>query len=868
MASQATTAIEHARLYREATRRLAEAKVLQEVMVVAASTLNFEQALKSTIEALHRLLGIERLGFFLPESPGYLVAHPSYIGFEPNNGQLRVPAARSAVGWVSKTGQPLLIEDVTTAAHYYELAPDTKSELCVPVRLGGQVLAVLNAESPRRNAFDQEDLRLFNAIAAELAVALENAQLFEKEHQLARQQQALLDIFTDLTAELESAALFQRIIERAIEVIPNAEAGSLIIPRGDHFGFAAVVGFDLEQLEDIPFTINDFTIPGAPPRQSGTPFQKVDRLTQEELIHFNRTHHPERYEALVKAGRLTEIQSSLRAILVVGDKLLGSISVDSLTKIDAFTEEDEQILLLFANQAAIAIHNARLFEEIRAAEANYRDLFDNANDLIFTLDSAFKISSANKVLVKTSGYSQEELIGTHVTKFISDRQSRELLKLLKEQLRSTGVPSSFELAFRSKNGQEKLLEVTMRVKRRGRRPTELHFIARDITRRRELETQLQQIEKLSTIGKLVAGVAHELNNPLTSIVGYTNLLQESDLSSSHQKDLQVIARQAERARLIVRDLLTFARNITLETEPVDINDVVQNSLSLLKPQLQEHNIQVISRLNFGLPMITADPRRMEQVFVNLITNALQELVQQPQPGHIIIETDFSETAICISIADNGPGIPDHHLNRVFDPFFSTKQVGEGTGLGLSICFGIVTEHRGRIWVENQPSGGTIFFIELPLTNLSSPDQRDGAQRTEPISQTSLAAEQHHILVVDDEPSLLVLLSRVLEQKGHTVETAPNGQIALEKLANRQYDLIICDILMPDMFGTELYNRVTEYHPSLASRFIFITGNATDPETHAFLEQSGLIWLTKPFLPVDVETAVANALRNVAPTTQN
>jgi two-component system NtrC family sensor kinase len=383
-----------------------------------------------------------------------------------------------------------------------------------------------------------------------------------------------------------------------------------------------------------------------------------------------------------------------------------------------------------------------------------------------------------------------------------------------------------------------------------------------------LETQLQQIEKLSTIGKLVAGVAHELNNPLTSIVGYTNLLQESNLTSSQQKDLQVIARQAERARLIVRDLLTFARNITLETEPVDINDVVQNSLSLLKPQLQENNVQVISRLNFGLPTVIADPRRMEQVFVNLITNALQELVQHPKPGQIIIETDYTETAICISIADNGPGIPEQNLSRVFDPFFSTKQVGEGTGLGLSICFGIVTEHHGRIWVENQPSDGTIFFIELPLTNRSSPDQRDGSRSTQVIAETSPPGEQHHILVVDDEPSLLVLLSRVLEHRGHLVETAQNGKMALEKLADEQYDLIISDIIMPDMFGTELYDRISADHPHLASRFIFITGNATDPETHTFLEQSGLIWLTKPFLPADVETAVAKTLRNVAPTTES
>jgi len=171
-------------------------------------------------------------------------------------------------------------------------------------------------------------------------------------------------------------------------------------------------------------------------------------------------------------------------------------------------------------------------------------------------------------------------------------------------------------------------------------------------------------------------------------------------------------------------------------------------------------------------------------------------------------------------------------------------------------------------VENQPSGGTIFYIELPLTHPTSPHQRDGSQESEPVPAPSRSANQHQILVVDDEPSLLELLSRVLEQKGHVVETALNGQMALEKLANHQYDLIISDILMPDMFGTELYSKVTETYPDFASKFIFITGNATDPETHTFLEQSGLIWLTKPFLPADVDTAVAQALRNVTPTTDS
>jgi PAS domain S-box-containing protein len=616
MSAQAAVAIEHARLYDEITRRLAEAKVLQEVMVAAASTLDFNRVLSGTIEALHRTLGIERLGFFLPdESSGSIVSHPATIGFPFRNGSLHVPVEGSAVGWVVRSGKPLLIPNVKETRHYFELASDTLSEMCVPVLLNKKVAAVLNAESPRLHAFDQEDLRLFSAIAAELAIALENAQLFQKEHRLASQQQALLDIFKDLSSELKPEILFQRIIERATEVIPNADAGSLIVPKGDVFVYAAAVGFDIKKLQDYTFTRKDFL-----EHQSRS---QIERLSAEESAAIGHKNFPLSYEQVAEAGRFDEIKCTLRATLYAGDDVIGSINIDSLTKTDAFTDEDEQTLLLFANQAAIAIQNARLFEEIRAAEASYRDLFDNANDFIFTVDSDFRVSSANKVVLNSTGYRPDELIGTKVTKFIPPDQRPRMFKLLKRRLASARAPATFEIPVWGKNRRETILEVTIRVQRIGNRPINIHCIARDITQRRKLERQLRQTEKLSTIGKLVAGVAHELNNPLTSIIGYASLLQDYDPPKEQQEDLKVIFRQAQRARVIVRDLLTFARKIDLETEPVEINEVIQSSLSLMKPHLQSQNIQVTTSLDFGIPQTTADPHQLEQVFVNLMTNAVQ-----------------------------------------------------------------------------------------------------------------------------------------------------------------------------------------------------------------------------------------------------
>lgn len=856
MAAQAAVAIEHARLFNEATRRLSEARLLQEVMVAAASTLNFDQVLNRTIDALHQTLGVERLGFFLPnQTQAYpILTHPVTQETDLHN----IPIADSLVYWVCKNGQPLLVSETQDLPPDLEMSADTLSEICVPVLLDDQVVAVLNAQSPRPNAFDQEDLQLFIAIAAELAVALKNARLFEKEHRLVNQQQALLDIFAVLSAELEPEKLFQRMIERAVEVIPNAEAGSLIVPKAEGgFGYVAAVGFNLEQLQQITLTTSNFIDLSRVISQRGAQLL-VERLSQLDLTEFHNSHNSEIPPQLISFGRLYEIKSSLRATLVAGNSFLGALNVDNFTQADAFTEEDEKILLLFANQAAIAIQNARLFEEVKAAEAKYRDLFDNANDLIFTLDSNFKVSSANKVTLKTTGYSLPEIIGLPAISLIGSTQNVSLFVMIKQHLRRANVPSSFELSLKNKAGQEKLIEVTMRIKRNGRRATELHFIARDITLRRELERQLQQTEKLSSIGKLVAGVAHELNNPLTSIIGYSNLLEESVLSPQQKKDLQIISRQAERARVIVRDLLTFARNIHLKRELVDINEIINASIMLLKPQLQQHNVHVVKSLDFGLPHIVADPHRLEQVFVNLLINSIQALAKETRKKIIVLKSGFKNNAILVSLADNGPGIRDDIINQIFDPFFSTKQVGEGTGLGLSICFGIVSAHGGKIWAENIAEGGTEFFLELPV---SKPPTEPSAEQTVPSVALLLATNNKNIriLVVDDETYLLELMHRVLSGLYHTVHTTDNGRKALTKILTETFDIIICDILMPDLSGIELFHQATASQPQLADRFIFITGNVVDPDTRAFLENNNLKWLAKPFLPADITNAINQTL---------
>jgi two-component system NtrC family sensor kinase len=249
---------------------------------------------------------------------------------------------------------------------------------------------------------------------------------------------------------------------------------------------------------------------------------------------------------------------------------------------------------------------------------------------------------------------------------------------------------------------------------------------------------------------------------------------------------------------------------------------------------------------------------LEQVFVNLITNAVQALASISAPRKLTIKSREANDSILLTFADNGPGISDDIINRIFDPFFSTKQIGEGTGLGLSICYGIISEHKGRIWTENSSSDGAVFYISLPIVAPAKPVIKSDLEP----AKVAMAIPNNSplkILAVDDEPPLLNLLNRVLEKQGHQVDTAPNGGIAQQKINTQGYDLIICDVLMPDMLGPDLYKQAIEDWPDLVNRFIFITGNVVDADTRTFLEKSGLPWLPKPFLPTDRERAIVQAV---------
>jgi len=376
---------------------------------------------------------------------------------------------------------------------------------------------------------------------------------------------------------------------------------------------------------------------------------------------------------------------------------------------------------------------------------------------------------------------------------------------------------------------------------------------------RERTERLLQSEKVATMGSLLAGVAHELNNPLAVVIGHSLLLRESARDADVAQRAEKIQVGAERCGRIVQNFLALARQRPPERGPVRINQVVEEAMELLAYELRADGVAVSRRLADDLPVLCADAHQLHQVLVNLVANAHHAMRQSTAPRRLEVTTrrDPSDAHVVIAIADSGPGIPAENRARIFEPFFTTKPPGEGTGLGLSLCRGIVQEHGGRITVESPPGGGATFVIALPV--LAPSADADGGGPAEGLAPV----EGRRILVVDDESALAAVLVETLERDGHRVEIARDGAEALRRLERHAYDLVVTDSRMPGLDGPDLYRELARRFPALCKRTIFVTGDVLAPDKDRFLRSTGAPFLSKPFDLTAVRLLVRRMLQTPA-----
>lgn len=391
----------------------------------------------------------------------------------------------------------------------------------------------------------------------------------------------------------------------------------------------------------------------------------------------------------------------------------------------------------------------------------------------------------------------------------------------------------------------------------------------DMTAERLEESHLLQMEKMASLGQLVSGIAHELNNPLTSIQGYAQLLLGRRASPDRAADALRISQEAERAGRIVKNLLLFSREAKAERRAVRLNEVIERTLALRAYELKLENVAVDLALDPGLPEILGDAAQLQQVALNLMLNAEQAIVMaredESRGGRILIRTErLPGSRVALRVSDDGPGIAPDIAPRIFEPFFTTKPAGVGTGLGLSIVSSIVREHGGEISVDSLPGRGATISIELPAT-AAAPEIRPGIREEQPIERRAsvvslpIAARAVRILVVEDEPTVAELIGDVMTDEGYRVETLLDSREALGRLEERTYSLVICDLKMPFLDGQGLYRTLVRRENPMQHKLLFVTGDTMAPRAIEFLKSNGLPYLAKPFLVEELKEAVEKAL---------
>ncbi|TET48300.1 MAG: PAS domain S-box protein, partial [Dehalococcoidia bacterium] len=415
---------------------------------------------------------------------------------------------------------------------------------------------------------------------------------------------------------------------------------------------------------------------------------RLRRIKKEGTIVFDSEH-------LRKDGGVFPIETTARTVNL-GDRTIILSVIRDITERkkaeEALRESEERYRALL-----------ELGERIGEAVVMLQDDERGAGMHVYASDEWSRIT----------GYSREELLNMSMVELIHESDREKALERHERRILGEVLSGLYELTIVRKDGSEVPVEVTYAYSSYKGKPANVGYI-RDISERKKMEEQLIVTDRLASIGELASGIAHELNNPLTGIIGFSELLLNKDIPEDVREDLQIINREAKRTSQVVKNLLTFARKHETTKQLVDINQAIKSVLDLRAYEQKVHNIAIVTNFDPGLPEITADIFRLQQVFINIVINAEYFMVQSHGRGTLTITTERRGDAIRASFANDGPDIKKEHLRHLFDPFFTTKEVGKGTGLGLSICHGIVTEHGGQIHAESEPGKGATFIVELPI----------------------------------------------------------------------------------------------------------------------------------------------------------
>jgi PAS domain S-box-containing protein len=478
-----------------------------------------------------------------------------------------------------------------------------------------------------------------------------------------------------------------------------------------------------------------------------------------------------------------------------------------------------------------------------------RRLIECFPDVIAVVDTEGCFSFASERAQDVFGIPSGEHLGRHMSSRTHPDDQAALAETLADIVSGRKRAAQLEYRVRHADGSWKTLRGSFGpLFDEAGKITGVVASARDVTESILIEQHLAQREKLAAMGQMMTGAAHELNNPLTAILGVSDLLREHAADDATRRRADLILQQARRAASIVQNLLAFSRPAALGNAKVGVAEMVERALLAQRTSLGERNIRVKCEASPDLPPVEGDARLLTQVFTNLITNAEQSIAARRGSGTIEVSLSRQGSHVCISLSDDGAGISPENIGKIFDPFFTTKRPGGGSGLGLTICLAVVKEHGGRIEVESTPGRGATFHVLLPVapgTPAAAPDDTPSSSKARVVSGGD-PLSGHTVLIVDDEEGIREILQEGLNARGMKAEVVESSEAALAYLKSNRCDVIVCDFNLPGLSGLQFLEKVRARPESSPPSFVFMTGEMLDSEAFARFRKDGICLLQKPF----------------------
>ena len=889
-AAQAAVAIRNANLFREAASRSDRLRRVADLARSVSGALELETVLSevtaAVVELRPSIMCIIRL--VDTEAGGYRLAGMG--GAAPEGRALVLPFGQGLTHVVAETRKPLLIADTgadprTVNQEWYATLGLT-AYYGVPIVAGEELLGVLNVSFAAGESPTPDEREAIGLFASQAAVAIRNAKLFAESEGRRRAAEALAQVGRVLSRALDPDVVARQVAD-SVRALFSAQSSALyrLDPESGKLVALALAG---------DMGVDTHVVPRGALLIGLAVNERAPVVTPNVLADPRVVLGDEERDRIARAPD----RAGLAVPLIYKDAVIGALAVGDREG-RVFGAEEIALAQAFADQAAVALENARLYEQTRQRLRQLDSLREVVEQILvaFSLEerltlvarNAAALFDADRALVALLNAAGDGLtiraghglmegeIGATIplsTGAVGIAASRGEGVLVNDYQSWPGRRRDHPVALASLIAYPLLirgevigaLSVGFTTGHRRLTPADLERLATlaapaalaiehsrlyeqleaRLRELRETQAQLVQAGKMSAVGQLVSGVAHELNNPLSVVIGYGHLMLRKNPPPEILKQVEAIVAQADRMAKIVQSLLLFSRQRKPERVLMRLPDVLERTVAMRETQLRLSGVRLVLENGASVPPVAGDAQQLQQVVLNLLLNAEQAILGARVGDCITVgvtsRTQGGATWVCAHVRDNGPGIPSDVLPRIFEPFFTTKEVGSGTGLGLSVSYGIVEQHGGRIEVASQP-GDTVFTLCLPA---ATGDARTAAPK--PLLSPRVTGNGRRALVVDDEAYVVDLVATLLGYTGWVVDVAASGRDGLEHVTRHHYDLIVSDIRMPDGDGESFYRVAAARHPDLAQRFIVITGDTASAAAWAFLEQTRLPALQKPFTP--------------------